>query len=212
MIGGDDRILGGDGDDMLYGDIGADDAGLLDQGGDDVLDGGLGTISSTELAQDTASFASVAIAVIVDLAAGTATGQGKISLAGIENLRSGPPGATVSLATLAGTSSMAARALHTLNGSDGMTNFPMARVRDILNGGNGVDAFVLAADGTVDVFNGGNDADALNLINATWKNVTITFSGALGNGTVTGGGFGADTFTSIEFVAGSDGGGLVDTL
>ena len=63
----------------------------------------------------------------------------------------------------------------------------------------------------VDIFNGGNGVDALNLSNAT-ANVTITFSGALGNGTVTGGGFGADTFTSIEFVAGSDNNGLVDTI
>ena len=83
--------------------------------------------------------------------------------------------------------------------------------RDTLSGGNGLDVFMLAADGAADIFNGGNGADALNLADAT-ANVTITFSGALGNGTVTGGGFGADTFTSIEFVAGSDDDGLVDTV
>ena len=72
---------------MLYGDIGADYAGLLDQGGDDVLDGGLGDdIIDGQLGQDTVTFASIVAAVTVDLAAGTATGQGNDTLAGIENI------------------------------------------------------------------------------------------------------------------------------
>jgi Ca2+-binding RTX toxin-like protein len=73
IIRGDDganSLLGGDGDDRLAG-----------RGGDDFLDGGTGS--------DTAGYALSTQAVIVDLAAGTATGAGNDTLASIENVEGG---------------------------------------------------------------------------------------------------------------------------
>ena len=90
IIGGDDNIFGGDGDDQLYGDIGADISGFVTGniliGGDDTLDGGLGDdLISGQGGKDTVSFKSVNLAVIVDLAARAATGQGHDILQSIEN-------------------------------------------------------------------------------------------------------------------------------
>src|SRR5207248_6853634 len=65
-LGGDDKLIGGVGNDVLDGGVGND---ILDAGrGSDHLDGGAGI--------NTASFKSVFGSVVVDLSAGTATGQG----------------------------------------------------------------------------------------------------------------------------------------
>jgi Ca2+-binding RTX toxin-like protein len=69
--GGNDRLLGGDGADTLLGGA-----------GDDTLDGQAGT--------DRASFADATRAITADLAAGTATGDGRDSLLRIESLLGGP--------------------------------------------------------------------------------------------------------------------------
>jgi Ca2+-binding RTX toxin-like protein len=94
-IGGDDVLRGGDGDDLLFGDIMGTISGgysggndLLSGGaGNDTLDGGLGDDTLYGGAGiDTVSFEGVEIAVVVDLAAGSASGQGNDVLAGIENV------------------------------------------------------------------------------------------------------------------------------
>jgi len=94
-IGGDDVLRGGEGDDLLFGDvmggiyggyIGGNDL-LAGGAGNDTLDGGLGDDTLLGGAGiDTVSFEGVEVAVIVDLAAGTASGQGNDVLAGIENV------------------------------------------------------------------------------------------------------------------------------
>ena len=81
---GDDVLDGGDGDDLLMGLAGNDtliggagDDQLVGGTGDDILDGGAGS--------DTVFFEGDD-GVVVDLAAGTATGQGNDTLIGIENV------------------------------------------------------------------------------------------------------------------------------
>lgn len=73
---GDDRLLGGRGDDALYGNEG-DDL-LLGSRGADTLVGGPG--------QDRAVYADAPAGVLVDLAAGSASGEGSDTLAGIERV------------------------------------------------------------------------------------------------------------------------------
>ncbi len=76
---GDDNLFGNGGDDQLFGGAGDD---LLSGGsGDDTLDGGEGN--------DTATFEDASGRVVVDLDAGTATGQGSDTLVDIENVTTG---------------------------------------------------------------------------------------------------------------------------
>jgi len=211
IAGGNDTIFGGAGDDMLYGDIGADYIALLDSGGDDVLDGGLGNdIIDGQLGRDTASFASVDAAVIVDLSAGTATGQGNDLLLGIENITGSSRGDTLrgdgSSNVIDGGAGNDA-----IQGRGGNDRLSGGTGRDTVNGAGGNDVLVAAADAAGDTFIGGAGADALDLSAAT-SNTFVTFSGAEGSGTVSGGGFGADTFSGIEVVIGSNASGLVDTV
>ena len=211
IVGGNDFISGGDGDDMLYGDIGADYIALLDQGGDDTLDGGLGDdIIDGQLGTDTASFASVAAAVVVDLALGTATGQGNDVLVSIENLVGSSRNDQLS----------GDGGNNTIDGGDGRDLIRGRGGNDILidgagidklRGGSGVDSFRLTADGEADNCDGGGDADVIDVSAAT-SDVTVTFTSASGNGTVSGGGFGNDTFKSVAAVAGSDNAAIVDTV
>ena len=80
--GGADTISGGEGDDLLVGDEPyCDWFDCYPRVSDDVLDGGGGI--------DTVSYESADGPVQVDLAAGTATGQGSDTLAGIENVLGG---------------------------------------------------------------------------------------------------------------------------
>src|SRR5262249_11890268 len=68
---GANRLVGGDGNDRLVG-----------RGGDDVLDGGVGS--------DTAGYAGARQAIVIDLQAGTASGQaGNDTLISIENADGG---------------------------------------------------------------------------------------------------------------------------
>jgi hypothetical protein len=87
--GGDDIVGGGAGADVLLGGEGADNLRggpgrdlLVASPGPDTLEGGSG--------RDTASFATAAAGMIVDLAAGTAAGGSAALLAGIEAVRGSP--------------------------------------------------------------------------------------------------------------------------
>jgi Ca2+-binding RTX toxin-like protein/subtilisin-like proprotein convertase family protein len=135
----------------LFGNSGAND--LRGMEGDDVLDGmGGGDRLDGGAGVDTASYDSAAIGVVIDLAAGTASGgdaQGDV-LVGIENL-SGSQGSD----TLVG--STGANALQGWSGNDVLRGGAGA---DVLNGGIGADAltggtgndtfaYASAADSTV---------------------------------------------------------------
>jgi Ca2+-binding RTX toxin-like protein len=94
---GDSKLFGGQGNDVLHGSSGAltgaadplFSAGnnqLLGGGGNDILDGGAGNdVLDGGAGKDTAKFL-LSFAVSVDLANGTANGQGVDSLVAIENL------------------------------------------------------------------------------------------------------------------------------
>ncbi|MEO5374635.1 MAG: cadherin-like domain-containing protein, partial [Alphaproteobacteria bacterium] len=105
---GNDSLLGGDGNDLLNG-----------ESGNDLLNGGGGT--------DTATYYSGA-AVSVDLAAGTATGQGSDTLVGIENV-------------------IGSRGNDTLLGNSGNNVLEGQAGNDVLNGGAGADT-ILAGEGS----------------------------------------------------------------
>ncbi len=73
---GTDTIYGGAGNDALHG--GADDDTLFGEAGDDFLHGGAGT--------DMVDYSTSAAGVVVNLGAGTASGDGNDTLVGIENV------------------------------------------------------------------------------------------------------------------------------
>ena len=77
---GDDLLAGGPGHDRL--DAGPDDDFLIPEGGDDRVDGGAGI--------DEAHFSSADRPLHIDLALGTASGEGADTLTGIENFGGGP--------------------------------------------------------------------------------------------------------------------------
>jgi Ca2+-binding RTX toxin-like protein len=88
VTGGNDVLYGGDGNDVIHGDL-FFTGGLFGSvvGGDDRLDGGLGDdVLNGQDGSDTVMFSGLALAVVVDLAAGTATGQGTDRISGIENI------------------------------------------------------------------------------------------------------------------------------
>ena len=81
LVGGTagDQLAGGDGDDEVNGGLG-DDV-LRGNGGNDSLDGGLGT--------DTANYDTATTGITVNFAAGTVSGDGNDTLAGIETVVGG---------------------------------------------------------------------------------------------------------------------------
>src|SRR5206468_569567 len=90
-LGGDDLVCGGDGNDLLVGGEGNDR--LAGEGGNDVLVAGLGDdelLGGAGL--DRASYRSAAGGVVVNLAAGTASGEGADTLSGVEELAGSPLG------------------------------------------------------------------------------------------------------------------------
>jgi len=205
--GGNDTLYGDDGNDVIYGDIGPDSTAFLDSGGSDTLDGGLGNdYLDGQDGTDTASYARIAAAVTVDLQTGKATGQGTDTLVSIENVTGssladhlmGDAGANV----LTGGGGN-----DTLSGRDGADYLIGGSGSDVLNGGRGNDTFILDADGVADTIAGSLDTDVISLANAT---SATTVNMALG--TITGGGFGNDTFTGIEVIGGSDSAVFADTV
>jgi len=82
---GNDTLVGTAGNDVIAG-LAGDDT-IDGAGGDDVICGGLGNDGITGgTGVDTVSYAESATAVTVDLGAGTASGEGTDTLAGIENV------------------------------------------------------------------------------------------------------------------------------
>lgn len=78
---GHDTLYGGDSGDLLHGE--GDNDVLYGNAGDDILDGGIGT-------DDTVDYQYAPQGVAVDLAAGTATGDGADKLAGVERAVGSP--------------------------------------------------------------------------------------------------------------------------
>jgi hypothetical protein len=128
---GNDRLIGGPGEDRLVAGWGND---FLAPGpGNDRLDGGRGT--------DTVSFAGAGSRVTVDLAEGTASGQGSERLSALENVTGSPysdrlwgSGVRNVLRALGGADRLFGRA-----GSDYLSG---GRGNDRLNGGSGNDRCV----------------------------------------------------------------------
>ena len=159
--GGNDTVFGLEGNDTIEGGA-----------GDDALDGGLGT--------DTASYASAAAAVTVNLAAGTATGgAGSDTLISFENVTGGSAGDT-----LTGTGDA-----NVINGGGGNDVIDAGGGNDTVNGGTGNDT-VNAGDGN-DTVNGDAGNDTVNggigndVINGGDGNDVL--NGEAGNDTLSGG-------------------------
>lgn len=113
ILGGDaaaNTLAGGAGDDVLEG-----------RGGNDRLDGGAG--------EDTARFLSATGGVAVDLAAGTATGDGTDTLLGIEHALGGGAGDTL----------LGSAAANHLRGGSGDDLLDGGAGADTLDGGEGLD-------------------------------------------------------------------------
>jgi Ca2+-binding RTX toxin-like protein len=184
-----ERVIGTPFADTLTGDASAqelDGAGGNDTlnggGGNDILDGGAG--------RDTASFATSASAITASLAAGTATGNGIVTLTDIENLAGSPQADT-----LIGDS-----ANNTIGGGGGDDTIQGRAGDDILNGGPGTNTVSYADSSSpvfVDLPNGtatGDGADSLNgftnVIGSNWDDTIHsrdTLAGTIdcGNGTDT---------------------------
>ncbi|MEM8654268.1 MAG: Hint domain-containing protein [Pseudomonadota bacterium] len=137
---GNDTVLGGAGDDILFGNTGND---LLEGGaGDDDIRGGDGS--------DTVSYENAAGAVIVDLDAGTATGEGTDVLADIEDIFGS--GFDDSLS--------GDGAANEIDGGDGNDTIDGGAGNDVLDGGDGDDV-VLGGAGN-DRITGGAGADLVD--------------------------------------------------
>lgn len=145
ITGGNDRLSGGDGDDQLFGDVGTEFTGLTTAdfltGGNDILDGGLGNdLLNGQGGIDTASFASLALAVTVNLGGGTASGQGADTLMFIENVIGSSKADTIT----------GDGGGNRLAGGDGKDTISGRAGADIIVGGAGAD--VLAGDGGADIY------------------------------------------------------------
>jgi Ca2+-binding RTX toxin-like protein len=152
---GNDTLRGGDGDDRLSGDA-----------GNDTLDGGAGI--------DTADYSASTAAVTVDLAAGSATGQGTDTLSSIEVVLGGTGG-------------------DVLTGSDASDQLDGGAGSDTLTGGDGNDTLLGGA---------GNDslAGGAGIDTADYSGVGVALTVNLATGTAVGDG--NDTLSGIEVVLG----------
>ena len=135
---GDDNIVGTAGNDVIAGLAGNDtiDGG----GGNDIICGGPGNdtiIGNTGI--DTVSYAESTTAVTVNLAAGTATGEGTDTLSGIENVVGSPLADKL-------TGDANANSLSGLAGNDTIDGGSAGN--DALDGGAGLDTASFAASAT----------------------------------------------------------------
>lgn len=152
---GTDSLLGGDGNDSLFAEVGNDR--LAGGAGDDSIDGGDGI--------DTAEFGASATAVTVDLAAGTATGEGNDTLVGIERVEGS------NLADV-------------ITGDDNNNTLSGAGGDDTINGAGGNDRFgySTAENGNDQIFGGdGTDNLRVDLIDPAGASVTVENSGNANN-------------------------------
>lgn len=169
-----DVLIGNAGANVLSG--GAGDDQLDGLGGNDVLAGGLGndTINGGS-GRDTVSYALSATAVTVNLAQGTATGEGNDTLIGIENVEGSQQGDRIT----------GNRGANVIDGQAG---------NDILLGGGGDDRLI--GSWGDDRINGGAGFDTADYSgSAAGVTVNLTLGTAAGEG--------SDTLTSIEAVTGS---------
>lgn len=125
---GNDVITGGEGNDRVQGGAGNDTFVATDRDGNDVYDGGAGVDT-----YDTARDRGIGGNIVIDLAAGTATGDeiGTDTLISIENVTTGGTNDTVTL-------SVGANTVNTGAGNDRVIFTPDA-VRDLVVGGDGAD-------------------------------------------------------------------------
>jgi Ca2+-binding RTX toxin-like protein len=162
-----DTLNGGAGNDTLSGLGGTD---VLNGGtGDDILAGGAGNDAlNGDDGSDTADFASAPSAgVRVDLAAGTASGEGNDTLAGNENVAGsgfsdtilGDSGPNVLSGRGGGDAIQGRAGDDTINGGDGPDELGGNGGNDTLSGGTGPDS--LRGDAGDDVLGGGPGGDAL---------------------------------------------------
>ncbi|MFK7959453.1 MAG: putative Ig domain-containing protein [Phycisphaerales bacterium] len=168
ITGSDDSedLIGGDGDDVIRAGDGNDS--LNGGAGDDILEGGAGT--------DDVTFDGID-GVMVDLAAGTATGQGNDTLSGIEQVKGSSADDTIS--------GDAEDNIFRGDGGD-----------DILEGRDGDDR--LYGGSGNDILRGGDGVDTADFLDQT-SNVTIDLAAGtanLGNGEV-------DTLEDIENLRGT---------
>lgn len=146
---GDDVVIAGRGVDRLAG--GADSDRLVGGRGNDDLDGGEGV--------DIADYSQASAAVAANLAAGTATGDGSDSLAGIENLRGSAFG-DVLIGDAGPNRLLGGGGDDSLSGGDGDDYLSGGDGDDDLTGGNGND--VLAGFAGRDSLDGGPGEDTLS--------------------------------------------------
>ncbi|HYC66700.1 MAG TPA: calcium-binding protein [Brevundimonas sp.] len=159
---GDDTLQGGIGDDVFYGELGQDV--IFGGGGDDFIDGGRdGDVIDGGEGSDTLTYASAYGGVVVDLAAGEATGSGRDLVTGIEIVIGSGHADTLRGAERADVLQGQAGddVLEGRGGSDVLIGGAGA---DTLNGGAGNDAFVVAVghgQDTITDFTAGGVQDRL---------------------------------------------------
>jgi Ca2+-binding RTX toxin-like protein len=165
---GDDIIAGGNGSDIILGGNGSDD--LAGGAGNDVLNGGSGV--------DTADYSDTTTGVVVDLTAGTATGDGTDSLSAVENAVGGSGNDALVASDTTGSE---------LDGGAGADTLTGGAVTDVLYGGDGND-----------VLNGGSGVDTADYSDTTTGVVVdLTAGTATGDGT--------DSLSAIENAVGGSG-------
>lgn len=162
--GGNDLLEGGRGHNALYGDGGNDT--LLGGGGDDTLVGGSGTDTIGYSSWDEA-WDEPAPDIVVDLAAGTSTGEGSDTLAEIENVTTEDGddsigGNDVANVLIAGAGD---DVIHGLGANDQLEG---ESGEDLLHGGEGGDLLLggedndsLYGDAGNDTLNGGSGFDTI---------------------------------------------------
>ena len=179
---GNDVLIGSNLADEIFGGAGNDQiAGL---GGDDFLDGGSGV--------DTVTYAGTTHGVIVDLAAGTATGAeiGSDTLSAIENVIGGS-GDDVITGNANG---------NRLEGGGGADVLDGGAGNDVLLGQAGDDLLIGGSGEGDDVLDGGAGVDTVTYASTT-QGVIVD----LAAGTATGAETGSDTLSAIENVIGGSG-------
>ena len=163
--GGNDLLEGSQSDNALYGDGGNDT--LLGGGGDDTLVGGSGTDTIGYSSWDEA-WDEPAPDIVVDLAAGTSTGEGSDTLAEIENVTTedgddwigGSDVANVLLAGRGRRRGPWSRRQRSVEGESGDDTLHGGDGIDILLGGAGNDT--LYGDAGNDTLNGGSGFDVID--------------------------------------------------
>ena len=198
-----DILCGRGGNDLLLGREGKDR--LLGGDGDDTLDGGAGNdLLNGQGGVDSATFAAAAAGVTVNLANGSAIGQGNDKTAGVETVVGSAHNDILT----------GGAAADTLVGGEGDDTLAGGEGGDSFDGGAGIDkANYFAASGSMDVDLGagtatGQGSDALSGVeNVTGSPQDDSLAGDAGDNTLHGGA-GADTVT----FAGAASGVTVDLL